>query len=441
MGSTKNLPFPKAPSRLRHLTSRKGSQLALASLDLTPAEIRARFQWASSQGHPQWLWPEVGLQPWAQALDRIAAVARDVMLYGKSRDPLHGDATAFAVAGFTSGMGPLLGYWHKGGKIAASGPVAAMFELHLRHNRLRMADMAERASFVSRALSDAKIPHTFLKGMHTAYSYFPEPGTRPMSDIDILIAPQHESPTGKVLRKLGFVPGLARSWPREQTWRKAGSPHQPRGLHLVHAEDPWSIDLHTSLNRRYASGSPILRLDDVVPQDFSSRSTYAPGARVLDQPLLSLHLAVHMCCGLESLTMLRIVELALVVSADFADDLDGWRKFLDVAQRARALGCIYPALKLCEELVPGTVPEEVRKASRRESPSRVKRVIDSFTPANAQRVVRCSLTERFMWAPSRSAVVRQVLSEVFPPGSSSLPTLMGIYRTRLFRFVRRTLTR
>ena len=43
--------------------------------------------------------------------------------------------------------------------------------------------------------------------------------------------------------------------------------------------------------------------------------------------------------------------------------------------------------------------------------------------------------------PATSAQVRPVLDEVFPPGSSSLTYLATVYRTRVMRLARRTLTR
>ena len=110
------------------------------------------------------------------------------------------------------------------------------------------------------------------------------------------------------------------------------------------------------------------------------------------------------------------------------------------AARAGGLGHVYPALTLCEQLVPGTVPGKVLERACREAPPSVRRVIEPLTPATAHRVLRCSLAERFMWAPSRWAIARQVFQEAFPPGSGSPLTLARIYRARMWRLARRTLT-
>jgi hypothetical protein len=274
--------------------------------------------------------------------------------------------------------------------------------------------------------------------MHTAYEYFPEPAARPLSDIDLLVERRDERRAGEILRACGFKPGTARKWPAERSWRMQGSPVLPRSLCHAHADDPWSVDLHTSLDRRYAAAAPIVRLDRAA-QGARQRWPIAPTGQALAQPLLLLHLAVHAGCGLESLTMLRLVELALVIRKDFARP-DAWEALLDAAARAGATGSCYAGLRLCERLVPGTVPRDVMGRVRHAAPDKVRRVVDPLAPANAQRVTRCSLSERFMWAPSPGRIVWQVLGEIFPPGSASIGKLLSTYRKRFWRLARRTLT-
>ena len=56
----------------------------------------------------------------------------------RGETPFEGNAEAIGVACYTSGVGPLLGFWLEQGGIAASPQVSAVLERHLRHNRLRM---------------------------------------------------------------------------------------------------------------------------------------------------------------------------------------------------------------------------------------------------------------------------------------------------------------
>ena len=416
------------------------TSLPLDGFDLAPDQVRERFRWAASQGKPQWLWPDVSEAAWGVALQRIEAATRETMVHGRASAPLDGDAAVVGLAAYTSGMGPLLGRWAAAGKLACSEPVAAILALHLSHNRARMARMAARALAVSEALFAAGVAHTFLKGMHTAYAYFPDPATRPLSDIDLLIGPGDERGAGEALRGCGFVPGVARTWPRERSWRIPDSPAQPRSLCFTHADDPWTIDLHMSLDRRYAAAAPVIRLDETAAFVRPGRWPLSPNGQALAQPLLLLHLTVHAGCGLDSLTMLRLVELALVIRADFAADPDAWDAFLDAAARTGAPGSCYPGLWLCEKLVPGSVPGEVMERIWQAAPPKVRQVVGPMGPANAQRVSRCSLTERFMWAPSPGRIAWQVLAEIFPPGSASIGKLLSTYRKRLWRLARRTLT-
>jgi len=417
------------------------SGAVLSGIELTPEAVRARFDWATRQGQPNWLWPDVTIDQWHDALMAIEQVLRATLTGQLIATPLDGDPEAMGIACYTSGVGPLLGFWAEQGVIAAAPPVAAVLERHLRHNRLRMDRLAAEAVLLATALASAGVGVTMLKGLHTA-RYFPEPGTRPVSDIDLLVAEPDAPLLAGVLRELGYAPGLiSRGPPPQQEWRRPEVPVEPRTLCFVHEDDPWSVDVQTSLNRRYAPGAPMIRLDDALAGGGRNSWSPVPEADVLAQPLLLLQLAVHASCGFQSLNMLRLVELALIIRRDVAAGLLSWDAFLALAERLEALGLVYPALRLCETLVPGTIPGEVTARCTGRTPAAVRRVVDRLTPANAQRVVRYSIAEKFMWSGSRLNMVRQVLSDVVPPGIGSTAGLLGIYRKRAWKIARQTLSR
>lgn len=410
-------------------------------IDLTPEAVRARFDWATRQGQPNWLWPHVTVAQWHEALMAIEHLLRATLIGQPPTTSLDGDPEAVGVACYTSGVGPLLGFWAERGMIAASPPITAVLETHLRHNRLRMDRLTVEAVTLANALTSAGIGVTLLKGLHTA-RYFPEPGTRPVSDIDLLVAETDAPLLADVMRGLGYAPGLiSRGPPPQQEWRRPEVPVEPRTLCFVHEDDPWSVDVQASLNRRYAPGAPMIRLDDALVGGARNLWSEVPEADVLAQPLLLLQLAVHASCGFQSLNMLRLVELALVIRRDGAAGLLSWDAFLALAERLGALGLVYPALRLCEMLVPGTIPAEVAARCIRRTPAAVRRVVDRLTPANAQRVVRYSIAEKFMWSGSRLNMVRQLLSDVVPPGIGSTSDLLGIYRKRAWKIARQTLSR
>ena len=182
----------------------------------------------------------------------------------------------------------------------------------------------------------------------------------------------------------------------------------------------------------------MIRLDDALAGEAWPQ---VPAATVLPQPLLLLQLAIHASCGFQSLNMLRLVELALIIRRDVAAGLLRWDAFSALAERLGAFGLIYPALRLCEMLVPGTIPPEVAAQCTLRTPAAVRRVVDRLTPADAQRVVRYSMAEKFMWSGSQLGIVRQLLSDLVPPGIESLSGLLGIYRTRAWKIARQTLSR
>ena len=126
--------------------------------------------------------------------------------------------------------------------------------------------------------------------------------------------------------------------------------------------------------------------------------------------------------------------------------VETWRAALEQLEAvvrqvlAGALAMTYPALRLTEQLAPGTVPRDIGDLCEREVPPRVRRVIGRLAPHNAQRVLRCSLEERFMWTPSLWRRVVQMVREVHPPGLPVL-ALPAIYRARAWRLLHGTLTR
>jgi hypothetical protein len=143
-------------------------------------------------------------------------------------------------------------------------------------------------------------------------------------------------------------------------------------LWLAHADDPWSVDLHSALDFAATPGADIVRLDRAKPFDSVEPWAVEPSARVLSQPLLLLHLAAHAGGGLGSLTLLRMVEIILVIRRDLAGDRLDWADFLAVAAQTGGLGAAYPALTMCDMLAPGTIPEDVVDACGEAMPRRAR---------------------------------------------------------------------
>lgn len=403
-----------------------------AHADLTTHDLRRRFLWARRQGRPAWLWPEVSIPAWRTAMVEIAG-ATSAMLADAPGARLDGDPEAIGLAGYTSGMGPLLGLWAEQGRMESGGLVRAVLDRHLAQNRIRSALMLASARAIVGRLAAAGIKAVVLKGMHTGDAYFPEAGARPASDIDLLVEAADVGPAEAALQAEGLVLKRRGRW--ESTWVSPSDAGAPRSLTYVHADDPWSVDLHSSLNVWAGGGSRPAELDSAGPMSSEAAWPGHPGASVLEQPLLALYLAAHAGTGWQNLTLLRQVELALVIRHDLAACRLSWAAFLDVGARTGALGYAYPALHLCEALAPGTVPRPVLGACAARAPEAVRTAIANLTPATAQRIDRASLAEHFMWAPGWRGRLHQLAADL-APDVRSWPALLGIYEERAWRIIR-----
>lgn len=404
------------------------------SCELSPDQVKQRFRWAKQQGNPAWLWPEVPVGDWREALANIECAVRH-RLSGRADAVLAGDgAVAIGLAAYTSGTGPLLGWWIERNVISANPAVAELLGVHLQHNRRRAARLGQEAAEVVGALAGHGIDPIVLKGAHTAH-YFPDPATRPVADVDLLVPAEEFRRAEALLEHSGFV--RCGRGTHESSWRPVDMRGEPRSLHYVHADDPWAIDLHSSLDIVVADGIPEAQLDRIQP--WSNPRPWRPcrQARVLSQPQLLLHLAVHAGATFHNLTLIRLVELRLVIDKDF--DAGTWDQFLKTGRRAECLGFAYPALRLCEQLVSGTIPETVLEECRRFVPPAVLRVLAPLSPATAQRVDRASIAEHYMWSRGWKARLRQFSADLMPSGSAS--DLRSIYSRRAWQLLRGRLTR
>ncbi|MGZ3272874.1 MAG: nucleotidyltransferase family protein [Caulobacteraceae bacterium] len=393
--------------------------------------MRRRFAWARRQGRPAWLWPDVAIEAWRGALQGIEGVIAAI-LAGEQSVGLEGEPDAVGLAGYTSGMGPLLGLWREQGRLRTSQPLATVLARHLAHNRLRAARMEAAAVEIVGRLSDRGLQALVLKGSHTGPAYFPEPGVRPASDIDLLVAEGDASAAEAVMQGCGLAFKGRNPW--ESSWVPPSARGEPRSLTYVHAEDPWSIDLHNGLSISVGRGTPVADLGLARPMASGGRWPVDRRAGVLDQPLLLLHLAAHAGAGWQNLTLLRQVELVLVIRQDLAAGRLSWPDFLDIGGRTGALGYAYPALRLADKLAPGLVPDVVLNHCAGRAPKAVRQAVERVRPATAQRIERNSVGEHFMWAEGWAGRLRLLASDILP--AVRWPEFRRIYEERAWRLIR-----
>ncbi len=396
--------------------------------DAAKLSFADRKAWASRQGNPLWLWPEVDAGKWRAAMVEIEAACAAV-LAGERADALAGDAGAIGLAGYTSGTGPLLGWWIEQGLLSGSG---ADLESGLRHqlhaNGHRMSKLLDIAQATARRLTGNGIEVTLLKGAHTAFAYFPAPACRPMSDVDFLVSRADAAGAEAELEALGFR-RIART-PLETTWQLADSARDPATAISVEADDPWSLDLHYSLDVVGPPGAATARLSAL--QESSRRESGPfPGASWLGQPALLLHLAAHAGSGFHNLTLLRLVEIVLVARAGrAAGDLD-WDEFLEAGRVTGSLAFAFPALALARRLSPADIPQAVVEKCAAQAPLAIRRLVAGMRPATAHGIDRPSVREHYAWTSGAGGWLRRLAADIVPePGSFRKSAAIHAVRAR-----------
>lgn len=108
-------------------------------------------------------------------------------------------------------LAPLL-YWHlrEYGIDVPSEVRRTLAAAYARQKAIATAQAATLAE-LGAALDRAGIVVVVLKGGALAHLIYPEPGLRPMEDLDLLVAPQHGEATREVLRDCGFNAPARRS--------------------------------------------------------------------------------------------------------------------------------------------------------------------------------------------------------------------------------------
>jgi hypothetical protein len=123
------------------------------------------------------------------------------------------------------------------------------------------------------------------------------------------------------------------------------------------------------------------------------------GTRVwtLSQPLLACFLVVHAANHIPHLTPLRLVDLVLVLRADGGIGFP-WERLAKRLDRTGLSPFGFPALKLVEDLAPGTVDHAVLARLSAAAPRAVRRLMTRVTPATALQIYHWSFEGRFLWA-------------------------------------------
>lgn len=362
------------------------------------------------------LWPDVEPEEWRTAHRMVRSTTQEVLdpagALPSLRAPDARARRALGVAAFTSGMGPLLAWWIAEGHVVASRGAHDVLAPHLDHGRRRIASLRERLSEVVGALRAEDVDPVVLKGLHTGAVYFPDPTTRPAADIDLLVAPDQRPTAAHVLAAAGFTERRTRFADRSE-WTPAGDRATVHSLEMEHADDPWSVDLHTSLDRWYFRGlrrglgaPPFDRAVD-VPMDGET-------VRGLPQPHLTAFLALHASYELVKVRLVRVVELVLVIRRDVGVGRLDWSELAGLVEGTGTGRFVHPALALAEHLAPGTVAPDLLERTGRRVSARARRVLGAVRDADVAPLLHRSLDAKLMWARGPRELLLNLSELVYP---------------------------
>jgi hypothetical protein len=385
-------------------------QLPFDALDLSPETVALRFRQAMALGRPRWVWPDVPVAQWRASLHAIEGTLRSRLAQPDRPARLESPAGArvLGIAAFSSGTGPLLGHWAEGGLLDTAPDTAALLLLHLAHGRARAQRRAELLGDVIHRMHTAGVVPVIVKGMHTASALFPEPGTRPMSDLDLVLRPEDFPRAEQSLSAAGYQhlsAGRVES-PLHADWLPPGSTLDIPSLELDHVRSPLLVNLRGGflfpvLGRR------VLRLGEPGAGDL--RAWHQPAAQVLEGAWMLTYLAVHASLMRSSLTLIRLTELVLAARA-----MEDWDRLTTLLRETGAGPNAYPAIRLAERLAPGSFPAPVLRELERHALRRHRRLYDQASPADAQPSGERELVDFLYWVAGPRDLARLLLHLAVP---------------------------
>jgi hypothetical protein len=222
-----------------------------------------------------------------------------------------------------------------------SAPAVAQQQLqaramqHSHANRVRAKTMAE----VLAAFQASNIDALVLKGAALAHLIYPQPGLRPMRDVDLLVSPSQARQAQNLLAELGFNASL----PGDSLPAK----HLPNAQRRAEGL-PVSIEIHHNL---YSNGAPATELEALRPKAVPFTIEGVTACALGYEDMLE-HIYQHMRVNI-LLDSLRLVWIADLVSLaeGYANEID-WPR---VNPRVRN------ALALCHWLTP--LSDELRQTA------------------------------------------------------------------------------
>ncbi|MBM4284540.1 MAG: nucleotidyltransferase family protein [Deltaproteobacteria bacterium] len=224
----------------------------------------------------------------------------------------------------------------------------------VRRQELETADLLRR-------LADAGVECVLLKGADLRHRLYPEPATRPMGDLDLLIPPAQLAPARRVMAELGYTPFQ---------WTPELAPgYLERFDHELGLDPPPDrelvVDLHWEI--REVGFLYSLPYDDLRPSCLGPVRGGVP-VLVLSPEHLLIHLCLHTYDEINTTGLLKLLDLALAAASPELD----WRRFLEEVARLGVGGGVFIMLREMAPLLPQGLPPEVGAAIAAYRPRRLE---------------------------------------------------------------------
>ncbi|MCC7353695.1 MAG: nucleotidyltransferase family protein [Anaerolineae bacterium] len=303
-----------------------------------------------------------------------------------------------------------------GTPLAASLPTSFLEYLSRQHqaNRARIERLQADAARILAAATRAGIPVIPLKGAAMlAGDYYPQPGLRPMADLDLLVPAKSIAQTTRLMEELGYTL-------RDSTW-KHHTFLRPDNERVVayeeHPDNPRPVEIH----HRTAETLWGLLCDLTARAWERARPRRFLGVEALMLPPseLLLHVAVHATFNVLNHTA-RLVHLAdirqlaqvVTTQGEWDDVTRGWGRSL--------VRFAYPAIGLAAYSLPGSIPPPVLSALEAQVSPRLVRWVASGPIVSLSRygnAPRFFLALRYMPLLARSPMeaIAMVFNSTFPP--------------------------
>lgn len=241
------------------------------------------------------------------------------------------------------------------GRLLWQGPPAwqAFLADQAEHGRRREARIRERLAALHEAAAAAGVPMLALKGSSLIQTGLMAPGERPMSDIDLLVAPTDLGAADRVIRAAGYTPGVRKR--RHTAYEPLD--RQPTPAFGEHEDNPIKVELHTAV----AEALPCREIDITAGLRPGAAS---PGLHGYASPgALMRHLLLHTTGNL-CVRCVRLIQLHDIARLASRLDDAGWADALAPGPDGRPAWWAVPTLTLVDQLFPGQLPPRPEAAAR-----------------------------------------------------------------------------